>query len=365
MKRVVTFGEIMTRFRVPGFKRIRQTFPGTIEVSFAGAEANVAASIALFGGLASFVTVLPDNPVGESCIGFLRSVGIDTSRIILTPKGRIGTYYVEAGANQRAGAVVYDRENSAIADYPPDKYRWEELLLGADWFHITGITPALSKSSAEAALDAVKTAKKLGLTVSCDLNFRAKLWMWGEDLTGRELARKTMTRILPYVDVLIGNESDADDVLGIRAGETRVEHGVLDVERYREVAEQIAGAFPNISKVAITLRESLSASHNRWGAMLYDATDGSAAFEPTGVSGAYDPHEIKAIVDRVGAGDSFGGALIFALRDKELSTDHSSALRWAVAASTLCHSIDGDFNFVSRNEIEALVMGDASGRVRR
>lgn len=355
----------MTRFRTPGFKRIRQTIPGTIEVSFAGAEANVAASVALFGGSASFITVLPDNSIGESCVGFLRSVGIDTSRIIVIPEGRIGTYYIEAGANQRAGAVVYDRGNSAVADYPPEKYNWEQLLADADWFHITGITPALSQCAATAAFDAVKTAKTLGLTVSCDLNFRAKLWRWGEGLKGRELARETMTGLLPYVDVLIGSESDAEDVLGIRAGESRVDRGELDIDRYRDVAEQIAAAFPNVSKVAITLRESLSASHNRWGAMFFDAANGSSIFQPTDASGAYAPHEIRTIVDRVGAGDSFGGALIFALRDPELSTDLSTALRWAVAASTLCHSIDGDFNFVTRKEVEALAMGDSSGRVRR
>jgi 2-dehydro-3-deoxygluconokinase len=340
-------------------------FPGTMEVSFAGAEANVAASVALFGGSASFVTVLPDNPVGESCVGFLKNVGIDTSRIIMIPDGRIGTYYIEAGANQRAGAVVYDRENSAIAEYPPDQYDWERLLMDADWFHTTGITPALSQSTATAAIEAVKAAKRLGITVSCDLNFRGKLWKWGNGKKGRELARETMSGLLPYADVLIGNESDADDVLGIRAGTSRVDRGELDVERYREVAEQIVALFPNISRVAITLRESVSASHNRWGAMLYNATDQTAIFEPTDASGTYAPHDIRTIVDRVGAGDSFGGALIFALRSPEHSADLSKALRWAVAASTLCHSIDGDFNFVTRNEVEALAMGDASGRVRR
>lgn len=365
MKRVVTYGEVMTRFRTPGFKRIRQTIPGTLEVSFAGAEANVAASIALFGGVATFVTVLPDNPIGDACVGFLRSVGIDTSRIVRTTGSRMGTYYIETGANQRPSSVVYDRENSAVAAYPAEQYDWERLLADADWFHTTGITPALSESAARAAVDAARTAKALGLTVSCDLNFRGKLWKWGNGPHGRELARKTMADLLPHVDVCIGNESDAEDVLGIRAGASRVEKGKLDVARYRDVAQQIVAAFPGISKVAITLRESLSASHNRWGAMLYSATAESALFEPSAESGEYVPYDIKAIVDRVGAGDSFGGALIFALRDPTLSDSAAGALRWAVSASALCHSIDGDFNFVTRNEIETLMGGDASGRVRR
>ena len=361
MKRVVTFGEIMTRFRTPGFKRINQTFPGTIEVSFAGAEANVAASIALLGGDAAFITVLPENPVGEACVAFLRSVGIDTSRIVRVSTGRIGTYYIEAGANQRASSVMYDREHSAVAVYPADQYDWETLLRDADWFHTTGITPALSKEAAEAAVAAVRAAKKRGMTVSCDLNFRGKLWRWGAGPHGRALAQETMARILPHVDVVIGNESDAADVLDIRAGDSRIERGYLDIEKYRDVAERIATTYPSISTVAITLRESLSASHNGWGAMLYDVASRHASYAPTDASGTYTPYEITSIVDRVGAGDSFAGALIAALRDPDIA----QALDWAVAASALCHSIEGDFNFVTRKEVEALAAGDTSGRVRR
>lgn len=364
MSRLVSFGEVMTRFRTPGYKRIRQALPGTLEVSFAGAEANVAASVSMFGGEASFVTVLPDNFIGAACRGFLKSVGVDVSRILGLPGSRIGTYYIETGANQRASAVVYDREHSAVAEYPAADYDWKELLQDADWFHTTGITLALSEQSAHAAIDAARSAREMGVTVSCDLNFRGKLWRWGSGTHGRELARETMAKLLPYVDVLIGNESDADDMMGIRAGESDVEAGHLDIDRYRDVAEQITEQYPNVRKVAITLRESVSASHNRWGAMLYDADEAKARFFPM-VDGQYQPFDIRTIVDRVGAGDSFCGALIFAMRDNELKKNPESTLAYAVSASALCHSIDGDFNFVTRSEVEALAAGDASGRVKR
>ncbi len=365
MSKVVTFGEIMTRFRMPGFKRIPQSFPGVVEVSFAGSEANVAASISLFGGSASFITVLPDNSLGDACMAYLRSVGIDTSKIIRIPDGRIGSYYIETGANQRASTVIYDREHSAIADFPSDKYNWESLLTGAEWFHTTGITPALSEYTAKAAIDAVQKAKELGITVSCDLNFRGKLWKWGKDIQGRRLARETMKRLLPFVDFLIGNESDAEDVLGICAGDSKVEEGRLEIAKYQDVAEKIIGSYPNIKTIAITLRESLSASHNRWGAMLYDALSGRAHFAPTDRYGTYQPYEIKSIVDRVGAGDSFGGALIFALMDLDLNKDVQSSLSWAVAAGALCHSIEGDFNFITRKEVDTLASGNSGGRVQR
>ena len=364
MNRVVTFGEIMTRFRTPGFKRIAQTFPGNLEVSFAGSEANVAASIALFGGDAAFVTVLPKDPVSDACVAFLRSVGVDTSRIIRTTDGRIGSYYVESGANQRASVVVYDRDHSAVAQYSAERYEWKQLLADAGWFHTTGITPALSEGAAEAAIAGARTARELGITVSCDLNYRSKLWRWGDGPHGRELARKTMARLIPHVDVLIGNESDADDILGIRAGDSIVDAGHLDVQKYQTVARQTVAKYPNIRTMAITLRESISASHNRWGAMIYDADTERAYFAPTN-NGTYEPHEIKSIVDRVGAGDSFGAALIFALRDPDLGADLHDALSFAVAASALCHSIEGDFNFVSRDEVLALAGGESSGRVKR
>ena len=354
----------MTRFRVPGHGRLAQALPGNLGVTFGGAEANVAASISLLGGKSRFVTALPTNTIADACISDLKSVGIDTSSIQRVTAGRMGSYYLEVGANQRASSVVYDRDHSSVSLLGPDAYDWEKAFMGADWFHVTGITPALSQEAAETTIFAVREAKRRGLTVSCDLNFRGKLWRWEDGTEPRELARRTMEGVVPYVDLLIGNEGDADDVLGVRAGETKVESGSLEIDRYPDVAKQIVKRFSNVQKVAITLRESVSASHNRWGAMLYAAETGEAYFAPMR-DGRYSPYEITDIVDRVGAGDSFGAALIFASRDSKLTGDLQRELSFAVAASALCHSVDGDFNYVSRAEIETLAAGDESGRVRR
>lgn len=364
MNTVVTFGEVMTRFRVPGHKRLIQVLPAKMEVAFAGAEANVAASISLLGGTSRFVTSLPANTLGDACLAYLTGVGIDVTAVRRTDEGRMGSYYIEAGANQRASSVVYDRDYSSVSLAGPEAYDWEQIFSGAGWLHVSGITPALSQAAAEATIFAVREARKRGVTVSCDLNFRGKLWRWQKGTEPRELARETMRSIVEQTDLLIGNEGDADDVLGIRAGETEVHSGSLEVEHYPDVAKQIVTRFPNIKKVAITLRESISASHKRWGAMLYDAEDGSARFAPTS-GGTYFPYEITHIVDRVGAGDSFAAGLIFALMDSDLKSDLDEVLSFAVAGSVLCHSIEGDFNFVSRAEVEALARGDASGRVRR
>lgn len=361
---VVTFGEVMTRYRTPAFKRLTQSMPGTLEVSFAGAEANIAASVAILGGNARFVTALPANPIGDACINFLRGVGIDTASVVRTSDGRIGTYYIEVGANQRASSVVYDRTDSAVALTPFEAYDWDAALAGATRFHVTGITPALSRQAAQTTIAAVKLAKQRGLTVSCDLNFRGKLWRWEKGTDPRELARRTMAEVLPSVDLVIANEADAADVLGIHAGETNVTSGSLEVDRYPEVARAIISRFPSVRMVAITLRESVSASHNRWGAMLYVADTDEPLFAPLR-GGMYSPYEITHIVDRVGAGDSFGAGLILALDDPRYASDRQGALSFAVAASALCHSIEGDFNMVSRAEVEALAAGDASGRVRR
>lgn len=361
---VVTFGEVMTRFRTPAFKRISQAFPGTVEISFAGAEANVAASVVLLGGTARFVTALPANSIGDACVAFLRGTGIDIDSIVRTPDGRIGTYYIEAGANQRASTVLYDRADSAVARTSFDAYDWDRAFAGASRFHVTGITPALSESAAVATISAVTLAQERGLAVSCDLNFRGKLWRWEPGTEPRSLARRTMEQVLPYVDLVIANEEDAANVLNIRAGETDFKSGSLDIDRYPAVARMIVERFPNIKMVAITLRESVSASHNRWGAMLYDATNDEAIFAPAR-GGKYTPYEITHIVDRVGAGDSFGAGLIFALDDSAYNNDRQKALSFAAAASALCHSVEGDFNMVSRAEVEALAAGDVSGRVRR
>lgn len=363
MKNIVTFGEVMARFQPEGLLRFRQTLPGKLDVTYGGAESNVAASLSLLGAKARFVTALPNHPMADACIGNFAGLGVDTSCILRTKKGRLGLYFLETGANQRPSNVIYDRADSAVSLTPASEYAWDKILEGAGWLHTTGITPSLSKTAAEAALHAVKSAKAAGLQVSCDLNFRKKLWGWEPGTDSKVLAGKIMRGLLPYVDVVIANEEDAADVLGIHAANSDVESGHLDVAAYEDVAKQIVGQFPNVKFVAITLRESVSASHNNWGAMLFDAASGKAHFAPTR-DGEYKPYEIRNIVDRVGGGDSFGAGLIFALNTKELSNP-PEAISFAVAASCLAHSIIGDINYSTRSEVEALMKGSGSGRVVR
>lgn len=361
MNTIVTFGEIMGRLCPPGHLRFVQSMPGSLELTFAGAEANVAASLAIFGADARFVTALPNNVLGDSCVRTLRGLGVDTTHILRSKSGRLGLYFVEKGANQRPSNVIYDRAHSAIAE--AKDFDWAAIFEGADWLHTTGITPALSRKAFESCLAAVRAAKAAGLTVSCDLNFRKKLWDWEPGTKSNELARRCMREILPHVDVCIANEEDAADVLGIHAEGSDIHGGQLAVAHYPEVAKEIIRQFPNIRQVAITLRESHSASHNNWGAMLYDAPSEKAHFAPL-KEGSYAPYEIRNIVDRVGGGDSFGAGLVFALNTPELSAPEQ-AIRFAVAASCLAHSIEGDFNFSSRAEVETLMGGSASGRVVR
>lgn len=361
-KIIVTFGEIMGRMAAPANLRLRQT--RDFEATYAGAEASVAASICNFGGEARYVTALPKHALAEATVDSVRAVGIDTQYILRTDHGRLGLYFLETGANQRPSNVIYDRADSAISITPADQYDWDAIFKGAQWLHLSGITPALSKNAAEATLVAAQKAKAAGCRVSIDLNFRGKLWKWDASKTAHELAQETMRGILPFIDVVIANEEDCHDVLGIQAGDTDVHSGALDTSRYPDVARQVAQQFPNISKVAITLRESYSATHNNWGAMLYDVASDQPSFAPLDSDGNYQSYEIKNIVDRVGGGDSFAGGLIFALTTPELS-EPQTAVKYAVAASCLKHSIKGDFNYTSRSEAEALMGGSASGRVVR
>ncbi len=362
MARFLTFGEIMMRMAPPGFLRLPQSLPGSLDVTFAGAEANVAASLAMFGADVGFVTALPNNPLTDACLNTLRGLGIDTSSVQRTAEGRMGIYFVEAGANQRPSRVTYDRAGSSISLASPDTYDWNGILCGAKALHVSGITPALSEAAADATIDAVKSAKEHGVQVSCDLNYRAKLWNWRRGTNRKTLAGETMAQILPFVDILIANEGDCGDVLGILAGDSNVESGSVEVAAYPDVARQVCARFPNVRLIATTLRESISASHNNWGAMLYDVSEGKALFAPE-VTGQYQPYKIRNIVDRVGGGDAFAAGLLFALGSNDY--DLPQALKFATAASCLAHSILGDFNFSSREEVDALMKGSASGRVVR
>ena len=361
MKKVVTFGEVMARLAAPGYSSLRQA--RSLDVTFAGGEANVAASICMLGAKAKFVTALPDNLLAQACLDFLGAIGIDTSGILMTEYGRLGLYFVETGANQRPGTVLYDRDDSSIALTPPDRFDWDGIFDDAYWLHVTGITPAISKLAADSTLEAVKRAKAAGLEVSCDINYRKKLWRWDSSQDPRDLAESTMRELLPWADLVLANEEDYADVLGIRADATDVEAGALEIDRYPGVARKLLRDFPNVRKVAITLRESVSASHNNWGAMLYLAEEDEALFAPLN-DGAYEPYQIRNIVDRVGGGDSFAGGLIFALNSSDFG-DPQLALQFATAASCLKHSIQGDFNFSQIAEVEALMKGSGSGRIVR
>ena len=342
MGKFVTFGEIMFRLNPEGFLRLVQA--DKFEVTVAGGEANVAVSLANYGLDTAYVSKVPSHEVGDYVIRTLRKYGIDTKYVLRGGK-RLGIYFVEKGASQRASKVIYDREDSAIAMAKPEEFDWDAIFDGAEWFHWTGITPALSDNMVETTLAACKAAKAKGITVSCDLNYRKKLWT-------REKAGEVMAQLMPYVDVCIANEEDAADVFGIHAEHTDIEGGKLDYAAYESVARQLSQRF-GCKKVAITLRGSISASENTWAGMLYDAATDSAS-----LSRSY----LIKIVDRVGGGDSFGGGLIYALSQGYSNED---AINFAVAASCLKHTIEHDFNEVKVDEVLALMKGSGSGRVQR
>ncbi len=338
----LTFGEIMLRLKAPGKERFFQS--PALEATFGGGEANVAVSLANYGQDAAFLTVLPDNAIADACVAELRSFGVDTTRIV-RGAGRMGIYYLENGANQLPSKVVYDRAWSAIAMAAPDAIDWDKAFDGVDWFHITGITPAISETAMELSLLSVQEAKKRGITVSCDLNYRKNLWKYGKK------AAEVMRELANYVDVAIANEEDVQKSLEITT-DVVVESGELDRAKYKVLGDKVLANYPNMKMIAITLRESHSADWNGWAACLNDG-------ENFYVSKKY---EIRDIVDRVGGGDSFAGGLIYGLNHYE---DKQQALEFAVAASCLKHSISGDFNRVGAADVEKLMGGDGTGRVQR
>ena len=342
MAKIITFGELMLRLQPYNYERCVQC--DHVEFTFGGGEANVAVSLANYGLDAAYVTKLPTHSIGQAAVNSLRRFGVDTSKIV-RGGDRVGIYFNEKGASQRGSVCIYDRAHSAIQMASPSEFDWDAIFEGAEWFHFTGITPALGENMVKACLDACKAAKARGIKISCDLNYRGKLWT-------REQARAAMTELCQYVDVCISNEEDAKDVFGIEAEATDIYAGSLNHEGYKSVAKQLADKF-GFEMVAITLRESHSAFDNGWSAMLYNVAKDEYCF-----SKKYDLH----IIDRVGGGDSFGGGLIYSLLTGK---DTQAAVEFAVAASALKHSIEGDYNMVTVAEVEKLAGGDGSGRIQR
>jgi 2-dehydro-3-deoxygluconokinase len=343
VKSVVTLGEIMLRLSPPGFQRFIQA--RSFDVIYGGGEANVAASLANFGVPVEYVTRLPANDIGDACLSYLRQYGIGT-RYVVRGGERLGIYFLETGAAQRGSKVIYDRAGSALATIQPGMIDWQVVFADAGWFHWTGITPAVSEGATRVCLEAAQTAREMGLTVSCDLNYRQNLWKWGKK------AGEVMPELVSCCDMAVGNEEDADKVFGINAPGSDVTSGKVEADAYVHVCNELAKCFPNLKIIAITLRGSLSASHNTWSAILWQ--QGEIYTAPR--------YDITSIVDRVGGGDSFCAGLIYGLR---VYDDAQQALDFAVAASCLKHTIPGDFNLVSVAEVEKLTSGDTSGRVSR
>jgi len=344
MGKIVTFGEIMLRLSTPGHQRFQQV--RSFDAIYGGAESNVAVSLINFGENVEFVTRLPDNDIGEACLSYLRQFGVGTDHII-RGGNRLGINFLEKGAAQRGSQVIYDRAWSSLATIEPGMVDWEIVFQNADWFHWTGITPAVSEDASKVCFEGIKVAKKMGINISVDLNYRKKLWKWNKH------PGDVMPEMVHYCDVVVGNEEDAEKVFGIKAPETDITAGELDPEKYRYVTQQMTERFPHMKSFAITLRGSLSASRNTWSAVILHQ----------GKFYAGQKYDIYPIVDRVGGGDAFTGGLIYGLR--HFQEEPEKALRFAIAASCLKHSIPGDFNMVSVAEVEKVMAGDASGRVSR
>ena len=342
MRKYVTFGEIMLRLKPPHGERFFQS--PLLEATFGGGEANVAVGLARFGLKVAYVSVIPNNPIGDACIGELRRQGVDTS-LIIRKGNRLGIYFLENGANQRPSMVIYDRSYSAIAEARPGDIDWEKVFDGVSWFHITGITPAISLSASELSLEAVKKAREKGITISCDLNFRGNLWKYGKS------APEVMSELVKYVDIALGNEEDCQKSLGVKVN-IDVESGELQIQQYQELTDKVLSLYPHLQKIAITLRESHSADYNGWSAVLNNRKEFLISKK----------YEIHNIVDRVGGGDTFAAGLIYGINN--LNSD-KEALEFAVAASCLKHSIPGDLPLLSIEEVKSLAEGTGSGRVQR
>jgi len=343
MSRIVTFGEIMLRLATPGFARFQQAMPGSLQTTFAGAEASIAASLAYLGIDAAFVTALPENAIADACVADLRSLGVGTQHILRTPEGRLGIYFLEHGANQRGGNVIYDREASSVAVTPASAYDWSAIFDGCEWFVISGITPAISRNASEVALHAVQEARKRGIQIVCDMNYRTKLWRWEPPLSARELATRTMRKLLRHVTVFVGGVSDATAMLGIEFSSD-----------LKALAQQILAEFPNLTHAAFTLRDGSTSAAQCFSGALYEAATGTLHTAPT--------YSITQVIDRLGAGDAFTAGLVFSFLQHSTAP---SSIAFATAAGCLAHSIEGDYNYSTRAEIEAVMQGDGGGRVSR
>lgn len=362
MTRIVALGEIMARLAAPGMRRISQSLPGTLDVTFAGAEANAAASLGMLGVDVQFVTALPgDSPLTGPCLSSLRSADVGTEHVRLTGDGRFGLFFVESGANQRPTRVDYDRDHSAISIAQPNDFAWSQIFAGADWFLVTGITPALSESAARLTLAALHAARQAGCRVAFDFNYRSKLWRWDSTLSPRELAVRTIRDLLPFVDLLFGGADDAE-FLGLAVESTGVASGSASVDRQLAACHVLAEAIPNLQLIAGSVRVQHSASHNDWGGVLFDVGTRQHWTAP-GEGGRWKPYEIRTIVDRVGSGDAFDAGVLFGLCQSEYSPQDT--IDFATAAGCLAHSVTGDWNYASRAEVETLMRGDGRGRILR
>jgi 2-dehydro-3-deoxygluconokinase len=355
MSRIVTLGEIMGRLAAPGFRRFQQAMPGSLEVTFAGAEASVAVGIARLGGEAVFVSALPDHELGDACLAAVRAHGVDVRHVRRAPRGRLGLYFVEAGINQRPGQVLYDREHSAFALTPADAYDWPSIFAGAEWFLVSGITPALGATTAEVARTAVQEADRHGVKVALDLNFRSKLWQWDPARAPRDLAAATLRGLMPWVDLLIGGPRDAALLL-----DPPPPADASSPEAAETLTRHLVEAYPRARRIALTLRAGQSATSTEFGGLLADFVRGETRHAPA--RGRL--HAIPHIVDRLGAGDAFTAGLLFALTTPDLA-EPADAIAFATAAGCLAHSIEGDFNLTTRGEIEAMIREDSASRVRR
>lgn len=365
MKPVLCFGEVLLRLIPTDHLRFAQCLPGQLSATFAGAEVNAAVAIAQLGGNSKFLTALPDNAVARACVAQLRAQRVDVDAIRWLQNARMGVFFIEFGAGMRGGDVVYDRDHSAFQTTPPEAYPWDELLADVGHFHTSGITPAVSANTAAIAHAALKAAKAKGIPTSYDINHRRKLWRWDTSLSADALAKRTHLQNLPFIDILIGNPFDLAALLDNPPAPDALEPDETSTARMESLAEQVAAHYPHLKRVVVTLRKTYSSNTNGFGALMYTSADRTFAVAPRGPGGAFAPHRVEDIVDRVGTGDAFAGALLRALYDQEAFPTTQAALDYAVAAGALAHTVQGDYAYLAHAEVLALTRGTATAHLSR